>query len=105
MIKNLEATITTVIQPSFYSNWCQLYMEKTHEPYEVAIVGANAKELRQSMQKENVPNALFLGGESEGTLELLKGKLNEDETYIYVCQNKTCKLPVTDVGKALSLME
>jgi len=34
---------------------------------------------------------------------LLKDKLQEGETMIYVCQNKVCKLPVTEVEKAVKL--
>ena len=39
------------------------------------------------------------------TILILKSKLDEGETYIYVCQNKVCKLPTQDVDKAMSLMD
>ena len=34
-------------------------------------------------------------------IPLLEGKLSENKTMIYVCTNKTCKMPVDEVGKAL----
>ena len=60
---------------------------------------------RNELMKNYIPNAILLGGKDEGNLELLKGKLQEGETMIYVCQNKVCKLPVQDPEKALTLME
>lgn len=105
MMANMEETITSTDQPNFYSNWCQLYYDLVQAPYEIAIVGENYEKLRKEMMKGFFPNAIFLGGENEGTLELLKGKLQEDETFIYVCQNKVCKLPVQEVEQAIGLME
>lgn len=91
-------------QASFYYNWFELYRRMLFEPYEVAIVGKNAESLRKDLATEYLPNSLLLGGKSEGTLELLKMKLVDGETMIYVCQNKTCKLPVDNVKAALQQM-
>ena len=58
------------------------------------------------MQRKYLPHALFLGGADEGTLELLKSKLVTGETYIYVCRERSCQLPVQEPAKALTqLME
>ncbi len=57
------------------------------------------------MQRNYLPNAIFLGGATEGNLQLLENKLIEGETRIYVCQDKICKLPVTEVEQALGLIE
>ncbi len=104
MMKNMTPTITETPQPNFYSNWCSLYSSLVKPPYEVAIVGDDFVKLRNDMMMNYLPNAILLGGKNEGTLELLKDKLQEGETMIYVCQNKVCKLPVTEVEKALPLM-
>ena len=60
---------------------------------------------RNALMRSYIPNAILLGGKTEGTLDLLKDKLQEGETMIYVCQNRVCKFPVTEVEKALELME
>jgi uncharacterized protein YyaL (SSP411 family) len=104
MMKNMTPTITETPQPNFYSNWCILYSSLVKPPYEVAIVGDDFVKLRNDMMTNYLPNALLLGGKNEGTLELLKDKLQDGATMIYVCQNKVCKLPVTEVAKALPLM-
>ena len=36
--------------------------------------------------------------------DFLEGKLVEEDTYIYVCQNKVCKMPVKSVAEALKLI-
>ena len=89
----------------YYSNWAILLTHLTYEPYEVAIVGERAEEFRGEWDQHFQPNAFLLGGKSEGKLELLKNKLIEGETFIYVCQDKLCKLPVKSVEEALKLVE
>lgn len=105
MLTNLYTTLTTIDQPSFYSNWAQLFVDMAYPPYEVAIVGDDAQASRRSMMTNYLPNVMFLGGRSEGSLKLLADKLQEDRTMIYVCQNKSCKFPVEDPNEALKLID
>jgi uncharacterized protein YyaL (SSP411 family) len=105
MMHNLAADLVNQKQPNFYSNWCSLYLDMANPPYEVAIVGNDFEVKRNELMKNYIPNAILLGGKDEGNLELLKGKLQEGETMIYVCQNKVCKLPVQDPKKAITLMD
>lgn len=105
MMANLVNTLEESEQPSFYSNWLQLYQSLAAPPYEVAIVGPNAKALSQELMTAYLPNSLFLGGTAEGSLELLKDKLVEGETYIYVCQNKVCRFPVQTAAEALEQLQ
>jgi len=105
MLHNIQESIVSTPQPNFYSNWCSMYSEVLNPPYEIAIVGNDYRPIQLDLMKSYLPNALFLGGKDEGTLELLKDKLQEDETMIYVCQNKICKLPVQEVEAALELLK
>jgi uncharacterized protein YyaL (SSP411 family) len=105
MLQNLLPQILESGQPQFYSNWCRLLTDQIRRPYEVAIVGPEAKSLSHEFLSFYHPQKIVLGGKDEGTLELLKEKLQGDKTYIYVCQDKVCKYPVTTVKEALSLME
>ena len=105
MMANMTNDITSTQQPNFYSNWCQLYATLVQPPYEIAVLGKDANAKAAAMQKSYLPNALFLGGATEGNLTLLTDKLQEGETMIYVCQNKVCKLPTTDTDKAITLMD
>ncbi len=91
-------------QPRFFSNWLQVATMTNFAPYEIAVVGNDYKKLRLDLGKEFIPNAIFLGGKNEGSLDLLKMKLQDGQTTIYVCQNKVCKFPVTEVSDALPLI-
>ncbi len=93
------------LEPVYYSNWMRIQIGFVKPLYEVAIVGKDFASLHQSFLNEYTPQAILLGGASEGNLELLKEKLQEGQTYIYVCRNKVCKLPVQDVTKAIQLMK
>ena len=105
MLGRMAATLESTQDPSFYSNWCDVYSDYVWPLYEVAIVGDASLEKSHEMMKAFVPQALFLGGINEGSLELLKDKLQEGRTLIYVCQNKVCKFPVDDPAQALTLMD
>ena len=92
-------------QPNFYSNWIIALSQVSKPPYEVAIVGDNFEAIRKDIAKHFLPNVKFLGGADEGALALLKDKKVDGQTMIYVCQNKVCKFPVTEVSEALKLMQ
>ena len=87
--------------PSFHANWGQLILHLADPPYEVAILGKEAILKRQEFDREYLPQVIFAGGEKEGNLGMLQGRLLKDKTLIYVCKNKACQLPVSDVVKAL----
>ena len=90
--------------PRYYSNWGLVAMQLSESPYEIAVVGDNYKGVLQDLQKHYLPNAYFLGGNNEGTLLLLDGKQMDGSTNIFVCRDKTCRLPVKTAGEALSQM-
>lgn len=104
MLANMQGVILESDAPTYYTNWYRLYLDLLQPPYEVAIVGPDWEAKRAALQQRYLPHAIFLGGAGEGQLELLQDKLIEGETRIYVCQDKVCKLPVTEVQQALELM-
>jgi uncharacterized protein YyaL (SSP411 family) len=88
--------------PSYYANWAMLMDNFIDEPYEVAFVGKDALKLSQSFGEHYLPNCIVLGSIKESTLPLLEMKYKVNETLIYVCKNKSCKLPVKSVEEAIS---
>lgn len=88
----------------FYANWAKVHLMMAQGPYEVAVVGKDALQFRKEFDKTYLPNVLFMGGK-KGTLELLEGKMVKGETTIYVCKDKVCQMPVTEVSKALGQMQ
>ena len=105
MLNNMLSQLKKVQHLSFYSNWLQLLLDHIVDPYEIAIVGDDALSKRAALSKYYMGHSIFLGGKDEGKLDLLKNKLVEDETMVYVCQNKVCKLPVQSAEDALPLIK
>jgi uncharacterized protein YyaL (SSP411 family) len=105
MLRQVGGTVQESAELAYYANWGLLWLDQIRPPYEVAIVGPDYAEKRRELMRHYLPHALLLGGPDEGNLELLEDKLQEGRTMIYVCQNKVCRLPVTEVEKALELME
>lgn len=87
--------------PYFYSNWAIAESQLARTPFEVAIVGKDFETARRNLDHYYLPDVLLLGGDQEGTLELLKNKFVEGQTTIYVCRDKSCKKPVTGVSEVL----
>jgi len=88
----------------YYSNWASLYLWQLNQSNEVVIMGENSSELRKKFDDEFLPLVLFAGSENKENLPLLENRLVDGETRIYVCQNKTCKLPVNKVNEALNII-
>ncbi len=103
MLINVKNDLTQNI--FYYSNWAVLAIHFIKPLYEVAIIGADWNHIRRDLDNNYLPGAIFLGGASEGTLSLLKNKLITGQTTIYVCKDKTCKLPVTRAVDALLQMD
>ncbi len=101
MLGVVAQTMQEAPNPGYYSNWGMLWNQVSRSPYEVAILGDDFQKKLQTLQKKFLPQVLYLGGKSEGDMALLKDKLQEGRTMIYVCQNKACKLPVEDPAKAI----
>ncbi len=91
--------------PSGYSNWFDLMLNYTHPYYEVAIVGKNAKQKITTLNKTYIPNKLIAGSTYENNMPLLQNRFNPTHTLIYVCVNKSCKLPVTTTKDAIRLLK
>ena len=84
----------------YFANWARLMGMMAYGPFEIAIMGEDALSKNHQMQQNYLPTALFMGG-TEEHLPLLENKGVEGGTLIYVCRNKTCKMPVKEVDAAM----
>jgi hypothetical protein len=99
LLKNVSEDLKTNL--NYYSNWAQVMILQVFPTIEIAIVGKDWKEKLKELQRSYFPNAIYSGGESEGKLPLLQNKSVEGKTLIYVCKNKSCRLPVEKVSDAI----
>ncbi len=108
---NKSKTMLTTLLPMVteytdgYANWGSLMLHVTHPYFEIVVVGENANELVLQLQKENLSNAIIIGSTKESDVSLFEDRFVAGETFIYVCQNSTCKLPVKTVAEALKQIE
>ena len=91
--------------PSGYSNWFDLMLNYSNPYYEVAIVGADAKQKIAELNKTYIPNKLIAGSTKENSMPLLENRYNPNNTLIYVCVNRACKLPVAEVKDAIKFIK
>ena len=103
MVNNVKSQILK--NGPFFANWASLMTYCIHEPFEIAIMGKDMNQIRKEFDQYYLPNAIFLGADDDSNLKLLDNKLIKGQTTIYVCRDKSCKLPVTDVNAALELMK
>lgn len=91
--------------PYSHSNWLNMYTNFSNPFYEMVVCGEDALKKTKEIHSKFLPNILLCGSLSESDLPLLKARYHEDKTLIYICVNKTCKLPTEDVNRAISLMK
>ena len=90
--------------PTSYANWMHAGLYINFPFYEIAITGANFLNIANDFRKLYLPNTILAGTEQESSLPVLEGRLQDNQTLIYVCLKGACQLPVTSVKDALDLM-
>ena len=101
MLSKMEKIMMSDVQ--WVTNWAALYCMRTSPTAEIAIVGANADAIRKDFDRFFIPNKIIMGTTGTSDLPLLQNRTEiNSRTAIYVCYDKTCQLPVTNVEDALN---
>ena len=87
-----------------YGAWGSLLLQQAYPFYEIVIVGENAEQLLSQMSKTYIANTILVGSKSESEISLFKDRYIDEDTFIYVCQNNTCKLPVKTIDEGFQQM-
>jgi uncharacterized protein YyaL (SSP411 family) len=104
MVSKLAKTIE--LEPGYLSNWGMCLAAMTKGVSEVAIVGPQAPEFLQKFSLQFLPFSLFQSAKEKSSLPLMQGKeVTNNSTRIYVCFDRTCKLPVATVEEALQQLK
>jgi len=103
MLNNVKPEIQNY--GSGYSNWLDLMLNYTFPFYEVAIVGNDVFSKLSELNTNYFPNKLIAGSIKENSSPLLKNRYQEHKTLIYVCIDNTCKLPVSEVKQAITIIK
>ena len=84
----------------FFSKWGLLVNRFIFPEREVVITGKEALEKNRILSMTYLPY-IIAGSETPSNLPLLQDRYVKGKTLIYVCENKTCNLPVDTVKQAL----
>lgn len=100
MVTSLAGLISN--EPAYTSSWGMALLETVHGFEEIAIAGKNCLTLRKEFGEHYLPFGAYAGSATTSSLPLLENRapINTD-TLIYVCRNKTCRLPVKTVESAI----
>ncbi|APQ19385.1 hypothetical protein BTR34_15520 [Maribacter hydrothermalis] len=88
-----------------YGTWGSLFLQQTYPFYEVVVVGNTSENLMAELNATYLANTILVGSKVSSNISLFKDRFDDEETFIYVCQNNTCKLPVKTVKEAFGQME
>ena len=102
MINNISGKIKERVTDHLF--WLWLSHNYSNKFYELAINGKNAKQKAEELMLKYLPNTLTAASNKSSELYLLKDRYFEEETYIYVCVDNTCKFPVTTIEEAEALL-
>jgi uncharacterized protein YyaL (SSP411 family) len=104
MLNNVKADMSSY--GSAYSNWALLMLNFTSTFYEIVIAGKDAEQKRKELNQHYLSNKILAGSiDANSTLSLLEQRYVEGKTLIYVCENRTCKLPVESSEDAIKLLK
>lgn len=104
MMSNITNKIVNV-DLQYSSNWACLYAKNISTPIEIAIIGSDYQGYAQKIRQYYLPHVMIVATESDSNLPLTQHRTAiNGKTTIYVCQNKTCQLPVYSVEEALKLI-
>tara|TARA_B100000963_G_scaffold190138_1_gene165441 strand:+ start:94 stop:2313 length:2220 start_codon:yes stop_codon:yes gene_type:complete len=99
MVSSVQNVIDNNINS--YSVWANNILNRVESFYEIAVIGPESKIITDEITNYLTPNTIVVQSKTESDLPLFIDRFFDDETYIYVCQNKTCQRPETNIILAL----
>ncbi|MCB0428830.1 MAG: thioredoxin domain-containing protein [Flavobacteriales bacterium] len=97
----LESVKPMVLKhPIYHSNWAILMAWLAAGTSEVVATGPEAVARIRAMMRTYHPDVLYAGATSESNLPIFQNRFVKQETWMYVCRNRVCGLPVRTVEEA-----
>ena len=98
----LTILLPNIDYPSAYYNWLDLALTMSEQNKELAICGTDAREINKMIRALYFPNVIIAGNEKPSRLPFLQNRFVEGKSLFYVCQNKTCQLPLEDFQEVIN---
>jgi uncharacterized protein YyaL (SSP411 family) len=101
MIFSLHKTI--IRYPLSFANWALLGAKLTDGFKQVVITGHNSKKIVADLINNYLGSRILQWSEeANNAFELLANRFVPNSTLIYICENNTCKAPITDLTDFLT---
>ncbi len=91
--KMLHHVLPSIDYPSAFSNWLAVYMHFSSQSKELAICGNEAEKNVKTCNSFYLPNLIIAGATKKSILPFLENRYVNNENIFYLCQNKSCDLP------------
>jgi len=105
---NMVSKLANMIgsEPAYLSNWGICLAAMTKGLSEVAIVGPRAHEFLRQFSLQFQPFSIVQTTKEKSSLPLLQGKeTSKGSTMVWVCYERTCKLPVESIEDAITQLK
>jgi uncharacterized protein YyaL (SSP411 family) len=100
MLANMEEDMLRF--PTAHSHWALLHSCWSLQYFELAISGPDASNHYLAFEAASYhPNKLIAGSKVSSALPLLQGRDSDSSTRYFICRNRSCQIPTTDLTKAL----
>ena len=97
-LKMLSNIVPKIDYAGGYSNRLLLYLNLDSSQKEIAIVGQNARREALDLFAQYVPNCIIFSSETVLDLPFFSNRFVPNKTLFYICQNKTCGLPLDHIA-------
>lgn len=101
-LKMLHHVLPSVAYPSAFSNWLHVFMHFLAQNKELAVCGMDSKLNMKTINAQYLPNVIVAGTIKESNLPFLKNRFVQNKNTFYLCQNKTCNVPSSNLNEVLS---
>lgn len=98
----LHHILPNIDYPSAFSNWLQVKLKLSNSSKELAICSENALELSKQINSKFTPDLVIAGTNKISTLPFLKDRFIENKNQFYICENRTCKMPLSDFDEIIT---
>lgn len=98
----LHHVLPNIDYPSAFSNWLQVKLKLSNSSKELAICSENALELSKKINAIYTPDLVIAGTNKISNLPFLKDRFIENKDQYYICQNRTCKIPLSDFDEIIT---
>jgi uncharacterized protein YyaL (SSP411 family) len=100
----LHQILPNIDYPSAYSNWLDLGLNYSGENKELAICSPKALDYTETINRLYIPNILLAGTQTNSKLPFLQDRFSDSKDQFYICQNKTCQMPLADFQETINIL-